>query len=122
MPVVNAFAGGNPNLQPETAYEWTYGAVITPGKWWSPLQGLTLSADFYHIDIRAVTTQPNPQFFVDHEDQFPGQVIRGPPLTARAIRPDCPCPGPAREPWPIYTRRLGLRGGLFPRHLTIGSW
>jgi len=29
---------GNPNLQPETAYEWTYGAVVTPGKWWSPLQ------------------------------------------------------------------------------------
>ena len=22
---------GNPNLQPETAYEWTYGAVVTPG-------------------------------------------------------------------------------------------
>ena len=46
--------GGNPNLQPETAYEWTYGAVVTPGKWWSPLQGLTLQADFYHIDLRNV--------------------------------------------------------------------
>ena len=46
--------GGNPNLQPETAYEWTYGAVITPGKWWSPLQGLTLQADFYHIDLHNV--------------------------------------------------------------------
>src|SRR5205823_10971234 len=46
---------GNPNLQPETAYEWTYGAIVTPGKWWSPLQGLTLQGDFYHIDLRAVT-------------------------------------------------------------------
>ena len=46
--------GGNPNLRPETAYEWTYGAVVTPGKWWSPLQGLTLQADFYHIDLRNV--------------------------------------------------------------------
>jgi iron complex outermembrane recepter protein len=70
---------GNPNLGPETAYEWTYGAVITPGKWWSLLQGLTLQADFYHIDLRAVTLQLDPQFLVNHEDQFPGLVIRGPP-------------------------------------------
>jgi iron complex outermembrane receptor protein len=46
--------GGTPNLRPETAYEWTYGAVVTPGKWWSPLQDLTLQADFYHIDLRNV--------------------------------------------------------------------
>ena len=69
---------GNPNLQPETAYEWTYGAVVTPGKWWSPLQGLTLQADFYHIDLRAVTVRLDPQYLVNHEDEFPGQVIRGP--------------------------------------------
>ena len=41
--------GGNPNLQPETAYEWTYGVVWTPAKL---IKGLTLSADFYHIDLR----------------------------------------------------------------------
>src|SRR5262249_57567257 len=41
--------GGNPNLQPEVAYEWTYGAVWTPSKL---IKGLTLSADFYHIDFR----------------------------------------------------------------------
>ena len=77
-PEVLARSSGNPNLQPETAYEWTYGAVATPGKWWSALQGLTLAADFYHIDIRGVTLQLDPQFLVDHETQFPGQVIRGP--------------------------------------------
>src|SRR5262249_58214083 len=44
--------GGNPNLQPETAYEWTYGAVWTPAKL---IKGLTLSADFYHIDLRNST-------------------------------------------------------------------
>ena len=75
--VVATNSSGNPNLQPETAYEWTYGAVITPGRWWSPLQGLTLQADFYHIDLRAVTVMLDPQFLIDHEDQFPGQVIRG---------------------------------------------
>jgi iron complex outermembrane recepter protein len=43
--------GGNPNLKPEVAYEWTYGGV------WSPkfIKGLTVSADFYHIDLRNVT-------------------------------------------------------------------
>lgn len=76
---VLARSSGNPNLEPETAYEWTYGAVATPGKWWSVLQGLTLTADFYHIDIRGVTLQLESQFLVDHETQFPGQVVRGPP-------------------------------------------
>jgi iron complex outermembrane receptor protein len=76
--IVATQPSGNPNLQPETAYEWTYGAVVTPAKWWSPLQGLTLSADFYHIDLRGVTARLDPQYLVDHEDQFPGQVIRGP--------------------------------------------
>src|SRR4029077_14651234 len=74
---VAADFSGNRNLQPETAYEWTFGAIVTPGKWWSPLQGLTLQADFYHIDLRAVTVVLDPQFLVIHEDQFPGQVIRG---------------------------------------------
>jgi iron complex outermembrane receptor protein len=44
--------GGNPNLSAETAYEWTYGAVWTPAKL---IKGLTLSADFYHIDLRNAT-------------------------------------------------------------------
>ena len=69
---------GNKNLRPETAYEWTYGAIVSPGKWWSPLEGLTLAADFYHIDLRAVTEQLDPRFIVNHEAQFPGQVVRGP--------------------------------------------
>ena len=77
-PLVTTSLSGNPNLQPETAYEWTYGAVVTPGKWWSPLQGLTLQADFYHIDLRGVTASLDPHYLIDHEDQFPGQVVRGP--------------------------------------------
>src|SRR5262249_55982101 len=41
--------GGNPDLTPEVAYEWTYGVVWTPAKL---IKGLTLSADFYHVDLR----------------------------------------------------------------------
>jgi iron complex outermembrane receptor protein len=85
--VVATNSSGNQNLQPETAYEWTYGAVVTPGKWWSPLQGLTLQADFYHIDLRAVTAVLDPQFLINHEDQFPGQVIREPPPAGEQFGP-----------------------------------
>src|SRR5437667_2787013 len=44
--------GGNRNLKPELAYEWTYGVVWTPAK---VVRGLTLTADFYHIDLRNAT-------------------------------------------------------------------
>ena len=46
---IKGLIGGNPNLKPEVAYEWTYGVVWTPAK---VIRGLTLSADFYHIDLR----------------------------------------------------------------------
>lgn len=50
-------SGGNPNLQEETATTWTAGGVIQPR--WVP--GLTLSADYYSIEIedaiQAVTSQ-----------------------------------------------------------------
>jgi outer membrane receptor protein involved in Fe transport len=77
--IVRSVHSSNSNLQPETAYEWTYGAIVTPGKWWSPLQGLTLQADFYHIDLRGVTAELDPQFLINHEDEFPGRVIRALP-------------------------------------------
>jgi len=65
---------GNPSLQPEIAYEYTYGGVLTPGKWWSPLQGLTLSADFIHIDIRGFTTTLDAQFLIDHASNTTGAL------------------------------------------------
>ena len=65
---------GNPNLQPEVAYEWSYGAVYSP-KW---LKGLTLSADWWHIDMRSIASLLGAPFIV--ENNLPGLVIRGPPL------------------------------------------
>jgi iron complex outermembrane receptor protein len=78
-PQVQEIISGNPNLKPEIAYEYTYGGVITPGKWWAPLQGLTVSTDFVHIDLRGFTSFLSAQFLLDHEAEFPGQVVRGPP-------------------------------------------
>jgi iron complex outermembrane recepter protein len=64
---------GNPNLQPEVAYEWSYGAVYSP-KW---IKGLTLSADWWHIDMRSIASRLGLQFIVQND--IPGLVIRGPP-------------------------------------------
>ena len=65
---------GIPLLKPEVAYEWSYGAVYSP-KW---IRGLTLSADFWHIDLRSIAALPDGQFIVDHEKLFPQDVIRDP--------------------------------------------
>jgi iron complex outermembrane receptor protein len=71
---VPVITGGNPNLKPEVAYEWSYGAVYSP-KW---IKGLTLSADFWHIDLRSIASFVDPQFIIDFENSFPGLVRRNP--------------------------------------------
>lgn len=63
---------GNPNLHPEVAYEWTYGAVYSP-KW---LKGFTISADFWHIDMRDIVTSLGAQFIISNN--LPGLVFRDP--------------------------------------------
>ncbi len=85
---------GNPTLKPEIAYEYTYGGVLTPGKWWSPLQGLTLSADLVHIDIRGFTA------FLDS-----GTLIAG---ADRGIFPTFyGMPGPPGQAWVERRQAVG---------------
>jgi len=71
---VEARVIGNPHLQPEVAYEWSYGAVYSP-KW---LKGLTLSVDWWHIDMRSIASLLGTQFII--QNNLPGLVIRGPPV------------------------------------------
>jgi iron complex outermembrane receptor protein len=52
---------GNPALHPEVAYEWTYGIVYSP-KW---IKGLTLSADWWHIDMRDIVSALGSQFIIE---------------------------------------------------------
>ena len=69
--------GGQPNLRPEVAYGWNYGVVWTP----KFLHGLTVSVDYYHIDLRDRTNFIDPQFIVNENffnGRFPGQVVRDP--------------------------------------------
>lgn len=58
---VNELIGGNRNLGPENAYEWSYGIVYSP----TFVKGLTLSVDYYHIDLRGIVGTLDPQFIVD---------------------------------------------------------
>jgi iron complex outermembrane recepter protein len=86
---------GNPLLKPEVAYDWSYGAVYGP-KW---IRGLTLSADFWHIDLRSIAALPGAQFILDHEKLFPGAVIRDPTTGAitEIIEPNLNLPGAVVE-------------------------
>jgi len=74
---IEELISGNPNLHPEVAYEWTYGAVYSP-KW---LKGFTVSADWWHIDMRDIVSPLGAQFIVEHNPpvpQPPGPIQSGP--------------------------------------------
>jgi hypothetical protein len=66
-------------LHPEVAYEWTYGIVWSP-KW---IKGLTLSADWWHIDMRDIVATLGAQAVIESNPPTPGTVQNG-PLVFRA--------------------------------------
>src|SRR6266496_560612 len=72
---------GNPFLQPEVAYEWSYGIVYSP-KW---LKGLTVSADWWHIHLRSVIFDfLGAQFFIEHNPPPKPPAVQNGPLVFRA--------------------------------------
>ena len=48
---------------------------FTVPKW---IKGLTLSTDYWHIDLRSIASFVDEQFIIDFENSFPGLVIRDP--------------------------------------------
>jgi iron complex outermembrane receptor protein len=52
----NATGGGNLDLQPEKSTSWTVGAVFQPNF----VPGLSLSVDYYNIEITGAITAPTP--------------------------------------------------------------
>jgi outer membrane receptor protein involved in Fe transport len=63
------------------AYEWSYGAVYSP-KW---IKGLTLSADWWHIDMRSIASFLGAQLIV--ENNIPGLVFRRPSSISGELGP-----------------------------------
>jgi iron complex outermembrane recepter protein len=77
-PQIEERISGNPFLHPEVAYEWTYGAVYSP-KW---VKGLTLSADWWHIDMRDIVTVPGAQTILEvFGEQTNGPLVFRSPTT-----------------------------------------
>jgi outer membrane receptor protein involved in Fe transport len=54
-------SGGNPNLKVETSDSYTYGVVLQPR--WIP--GLSISADYFNINVKNVITAPSAQGIVN---------------------------------------------------------
>src|SRR5437667_800209 len=72
---------GNPRLQPEVAYEWSYGIVYSP-KW---LKGLTVSADWWHIDLRStILNFVSPQSIIESNPPPAPPTVQNGPLVFRA--------------------------------------
>jgi len=71
---------GNPLLQPEVAYEWSYGIVYSP-KW---LKGMTLSADWWHIDLRSLISPLGAQFIIESNPPPAPPAVQNGPLVFRA--------------------------------------
>ena len=60
-PQVEERVAGNPFLHPEVAYEYTAGLVYSP-KW---LKGFTISADWWHIDMRDIVATLGAQVIIN---------------------------------------------------------
>ena len=87
---------GNPHAHPEVAYEWTYGAVYSP-KW---IKGLTLSADWWHIDMRDIITSLGAQTIIEENPPpVPGPSTVVGPAGATVVR--AVGTAPTTEPGPI---------------------
>src|SRR5207249_3588529 len=78
---VQELDSGNPLLQPEVAYEWSYGIVYSP-KW---LKGLTVSADWWHVDVRSfILGVLPPQFIIEDNPPPAPPAVQNGPLVFRA--------------------------------------
>src|SRR6266513_1708362 len=100
---------GNPRLQPEVAYEWSYGIVYSP-KW---IKGLTVSADWWHIDMRSIVATLGSQFLINNSlnPAFAGNVIRTPPPPGA---PPAPYGGPDLGPVTlVLDPNENLSGAIF---------
>jgi len=69
---ISGFNGGNPNLFEETADSFTIGAVINPRSI-DALRNLTVTADYYNIEITNVIAAPGRAFTLDQCYNFDNQ-------------------------------------------------
>ena len=61
---ISGFNGGNPDLQEETATSWTAGVIINPRSF-DALRNLTITGDYYNIEVEDVIQGFPRQFTID---------------------------------------------------------
>lgn len=71
---------GNPDLRPEQSESWSAGVIFTPR--FAP--GLRLSLDYTRIEKSDEIGGIRLEYLLDHEDSFPGRVVREPLSAADA--------------------------------------
>lgn len=69
---VEVFAGGNPDLQPETSTQWNVGAV------WEPLKGLSLAVDYWAIEQKGIIEPLSQESLMLYHVRFADRIVRGP--------------------------------------------
>ena len=83
---ISGFNGGNPDLQEETAKSWTAGVVLNPRSI-DFLRNLTITGDYYNIEVEDVISGFPRQFSLDQcfrqgNDTFCDLITRRPSATA----------------------------------------
>jgi iron complex outermembrane receptor protein len=97
---------GNPTLHPEVAYEWTYGIVYSP-KW---VKGLTLSADWWHIDMRDIVVAPGAQTLIETNPPPAPPAVQNGPIIFRGPSSIPGQPGPVTL---VIDQERNLSGAIF---------
>jgi iron complex outermembrane receptor protein len=97
---------GNPNLHPEVAYEWTYGIVYSP-KW---IKGMTLSADWWHIDMRDIVATLGAQQIIELNPPPAPPAVQNGPFVFRA---PSGIPGVVGPVSLVLDPNLNLAGAIF---------
>ena len=67
----NGRAGGNPDLKPEKAKQWSVGILLEPLPW------MSASVDLWQIRRKGLIYELKPQEVIDHYTLFPGALVRG---------------------------------------------
>jgi len=100
-PQVEERISGNPFLHPEVAYEWTYGMVYSL-KW---IKGLTVSADWWHIDMRDIVSNLGAQFIIQNSNRAPFNTL--------VTRAPSTIPGELGPVTLVIDPRQNLSGAIF---------
>ncbi|MEO8849012.1 MAG: TonB-dependent receptor [Casimicrobiaceae bacterium] len=65
--------GGNPHLQPEKSYQFTFGGI------WEPVRGGSISLDYFKLNLsNTISSGPSTQSILQDLGRFNGYVTRGP--------------------------------------------